>query len=282
MFLLHDNLHLTLKRFICTEDDFICSLLQPKQPRESRSSLCPWDACVSSELVCSDGGGSELPVSVSLAYRTAWKPNYVHKSVNLVHTELRTVSWTPDASVSSWSLSGVTPAAGTRPSPIFNVAHRGGKADRHWLNFFQIEMTPWMISSAAWICPQLFPDSEQRSPVLGIEPQPRAFSSSSLAAEKTGWSRCPEQLLSVNAGPTCAWESVSLWHLRTLRRHRTARPSSSSEPTLCLLSLYQTVMFSRSKKRRDGVRREVGRWPKVRRLHGALRDAFRLQIRCLL
>lgn len=145
--------------------------------------------------------------------------------------------------------------------------------------FFKWNDIRGIISSVVWICPQLFPDSEQRSPVLGIEPQTLAFSSSSLAAQKTGWSRCPEQLRSVNAGPTCAWESVSLWHLRT---PLPARPSSPSKPPLCLLSLDQTAMFSRSKKRRDGGSREVGRWPKVRRLHGALRDAFRLQIRCLL
>lgn len=60
-----------------------------------------------------------------------------------------------------------------------------------------------------------------------------------------------------------------------------APPSSPSKPTLCPLSLDQTAMFSRSKKRRDGGSREVGRWPKVRRLHGARRDALRLQIRCL-
>lgn len=85
-------------------------------------------------------------------------------------------------------------------------------------------------TSLVWICPHLFPDSERRSPALGIEPQTQCFFPSlHWLQREIGWSRCPEQLRSFYAGPTCAWESVSLWHLRTpFRRSPRVSPAYSN------------------------------------------------------
>lgn len=57
-----------------------------------------------------------------------------------------------------------------------------------------------------------------------------------------------------------------------------ARLSSQFKTTFASLFWDHTVMFSRSKKRRDDGSREVGWCPKVWRLHGARREALQRRV----
>lgn len=127
----------------------------------------------------------------------------------------------------------------------------------------------WMFSPYQWTgahgcCPRNW----TANPVL--------FPCSSLAVGETGWSCGPEQLRSFNLDARKCFPA-------TFTRTLPPLPARLSSQTLSRLLLrssrIKTVMFGRSKKRRDDAGGEVGRCPKVWRLHGARREAFELQRR---
>lgn len=93
---------------------------------------------------------------------------------------------------------------------------------------------------------------------------------------KTGWSCGPEQLRSFNLDARKCFPATFTRTLPPLA----ARLSSQILSRLLLRSSrIKTVMFGRGKKRRDDAGGEVGRCPKVWRLHGARGEAFGSQRR---
>lgn len=116
---------------------------------------------------------------------------------------------------------------------------------------------------------------ERMGPALGIEPQTQCFFSllSIGCGGKPGGA-----VVRNNCAPfkLDARKCFPATFTRTLPP-LAARPSSQIFSRLLLRSSrIETVMFGRSKKRRDDAGGEVGRCPKVWRLHGARRHGVRV------